>query len=317
MEIKHIRRETSDDVVAVFGEKARDSRFSFFYRLPDNLIDAPPSELQLIFDINGVESETISLGRYNSSNVARELLALSCIDINGKGLEIGPSHHPLLPKHLGYDIEIIDHADQITLKEKYRGLGVDLNAIEPVDYVWDGRSYAELTGKTGHYDYILASHLIEHTVDLLSFFYDCAEVMKTGGVLSLIIPDKRYCFDYFRTESSLAQVIDTYLQKPKNHSPGICAEFFLKAVLLDGLLLWKKDCQGTFEHRYNTPQDALQAMETVIERQEYLDVHHWVFTPSSFMQLISDLQELDLMPFKIINHLDNDGFEFFVALQKQ
>ena len=40
--------------------------------------------------------------------------------------------------------------------------------------------------------------MIEHTPDLIAFLADCDAVLKDTGVLSLVIPDKRYSFDRFR-----------------------------------------------------------------------------------------------------------------------
>lgn len=65
----------------------------------------------------------------------RELRFLDGISKDQKGLEIGPSHHPAAPKKCGYSVEIVDWLDQKGLKEHYRNDGINLDAIEPVDYV--------------------------------------------------------------------------------------------------------------------------------------------------------------------------------------
>src|SRR5689334_17671755 len=130
--------------------------------------------------------------------MTREEKVLDKIDKKGIGLEIGPSHAPLAPKRKGFNVHIIDHMSKDELVKKYTGHSVELNNIEEVDYIWSGDSYAELTGKTNFYDWIIASHLIEHTPDLISFLKQCEEVLKDEGVLSLVVPDIRYHFDYFR-----------------------------------------------------------------------------------------------------------------------
>ena len=93
----------------------------------------------------------------------RKERVLSGIDRSGFGIEIGPSHDPLAPKGEGFKVHVVDHASREELLEKYRGHPIPLDRIEEVDFVWHGESYLELTGKPKFYDWIIASHLIEHT----------------------------------------------------------------------------------------------------------------------------------------------------------
>jgi len=87
------------------------------------------------------------------------------------------------------------------LRAKYTNHGVDLAKIEEVDYVWQG--FSQFIGAT-KFDWIIASHVIEHVPCVISFLRDCESVLKPDGVLSLAIPDKRRCFDKLREKSSLA-----------------------------------------------------------------------------------------------------------------
>src|SRR6185312_6752143 len=130
---------------------------------------------------------------------------LATIKRDGLGVEIGPSHDPIAPKRDGFRVHVIDHGTREELLAKYAGHhGLQLDRIEEVDFVWKGQSYLELTGNAKHYDWIIASHLIEHTPDLIAFLADCDSILKDDGVLSLVIPDKRYCFDRFRPVTGLA-----------------------------------------------------------------------------------------------------------------
>jgi len=145
---------------------------------------------------------------------------LSLFDATGVGLEIGPSFNPLLPKRDGYDVETLDHLSAADLREKYKNASVDLSAIEEVDYLSDGGSIRELIGKPEHYDYIVASHVIEHTTDLLGFVSDCEQLLKRTGLLVLAVPDKRFCFDCLRPCSTSGQILQAHLEQRKRHTPG-------------------------------------------------------------------------------------------------
>jgi predicted SAM-dependent methyltransferase len=213
-------------------------------------------------------------------------------------------------------VDIIDHMSREDLLTKYKDHNVSLDNIEKVDYVWTGQTYAELTGKTKHYDWIIASHVIEHTPDLIDFLINCDAVLKDEGVLSLVIPDKRYCFDHFRPITSLSSIIDKHFSVNKIHSAGTVAEYFLNVVSKDAAIGWHAHTEGTFK-LVHTIDDARNGMQAVREHQVYIDVHAWCFVPHSFRLLINDLYDLGLIAFKEVSFYPTDGYEFYVTLSRQ
>jgi SAM-dependent methyltransferase len=151
---------------------------------------------------------------------SREEKVFHLLDKKGVGLEIGPSHNPIAPKAKGFNVHILDHASAAELRNKYQGHGVNLDNIEEVDFVWHGEPLQELIGKTGCYDWIIASHVIEHVPNFISYLQQCEALLKPAGILSLVIPDKRYCFDYFSSCSSTGNVLDAYAEKRVRPSHG-------------------------------------------------------------------------------------------------
>ncbi|MEM1308524.1 MAG: methyltransferase domain-containing protein [Cyanobacteria bacterium P01_H01_bin.153] len=246
----------------------------------------------------------------------RQQKILKHINKVGHGIEIGPSHNPVASKGVGYNVHIIDHMSREELVKKYTGHGVDLSKIEEVDFVWEGQTYAQLLGKTQYYDWIIASHVIEHTPDLIGFLNDCAEVLNDKGVISLVVPDKRYCFDHFRPITSLAQLIDSHFQRAKIHSAGTVAEYMLNVVARSGAIAWSAHDSGlySFVHSLN---DAQNGIKSVTEQQRYLDVHAWCFVPHSFRLLMHDLFELGLISVKEVDFYQTEGFEFYITLGRQ
>ena len=245
----------------------------------------------------------------------RQEKVLKHIKKAGIGVEIGPSHNPIAPKKSGYNVHIIDHMSREELVKKYTGHGLNLSRIEDVDFVWQGQSYAELLGHTNYYDWIIASHVIEHAPDLIGFLNDCTEILNENGVISLVIPDKRYCFDHYRPITGLAQLIDSHHQQAKIHSPGAVAEYMLNVVARAGNIAWSAHETGnyTLVHSLN---DAQRGMTTVIDDQSYIDVHAWCFVPHSFRLLMHDLFELGLISVREIEFYPTDGCEFYMTLGK-
>lgn len=243
----------------------------------------------------------------------RKQIILRDVNPKGLGLEIGPSHNPVAPKKEGFQVHVMDHLSREGLIEKYQEHGVQLDNIEEVDFVWSGQSFQELTGGTGQYDWIIASHVIEHTPDLIGFLNECTSILKPDGVLSLAIPDKRYCFDHFRPVTGLGKIIDAHLAKHTVHSPGNVAEYFMNVVAKDGDIAWSGDKPGEYRFIHGL-KDARWGMQVVQEQQAYLDIHAWCFVPHSFRLLVQDLHALELIQLQECSFQSTIDHEFFMSL---
>ena len=245
---------------------------------------------------------------------------LANVDVQGLGLEIGPSYNPLLPKSSGARVEIVDHAPRAELIDKYRGYGMtqdELDRIEEVDHVSAGGSLVDAVGRTDEFDFILASHVIEHSVDLIGFLQDCQALLRRGGRVALVVPDQRFCFDLLKPRSSVGAVVDAHLNPTRFHTPGALLEHTAYACTRGGQIAWSPEQHGDLGLQFPTMAGADEVIAHGAAQDEYHDVHRWKFTPSSFALLIHDLsvlgyhdlQQLPASPPPL-------GFEFFVTLEK-
>jgi 2-polyprenyl-3-methyl-5-hydroxy-6-metoxy-1,4-benzoquinol methylase len=248
--------------------------------------------------------------------VTREEKILCKVDKKQVGIEIGPSHAPIAAKKSGFRVHIIDHMSQKELIKKYTGHNVNLNNIEEVDFIWSGQSYSQLTGKTNYYSWIIASHVIEHTPDLISFLKQCEDMLSEDGVLSLAIPDIRYHFDYFRPITGLSKVIDAYFEKRTIHTIGTIAEYHLNCAVRGGQIAWEQGNTKEFTLLYSV-EDTYNQMKKAIKKKEYLDLHSWSFTPTSFRLLIQDLNDLGFISLKEIIFFPTVGCEFYITLGRK
>lgn len=255
--------------------------------------------------------------RMLKKSLQREDKVFHILDRKGLGLEIGPSHNPIAPKKIGFNVHILDHASATELREKYKGHNVNLDNIEEVDFVWRGETFQELIGKSSCYDWVIASHVIEHVPDLVSYLQQCEALLKQDGILSLVIPDKRFCFDYFSSSTSTGNVLDAYAEKRVKPSHGQIFDHFSTASTRNGNIAWEHDGLGGADHILHSVAEAKNQWIKSATTSEYIDVHCWRFTPASFRLLIQDLQYLDLINLEIRAEFDTTGCEFYVSLGKK
>ncbi|MFZ4414696.1 MAG: class I SAM-dependent methyltransferase [Bacteroidales bacterium] len=243
---------------------------------------------------------------------------LAYIDKKGLGLEIGPSYNPIISKALNSNIRTVDHLDRDGLCVKYRHLSPELlDKIEDVDYIWTGGSLVDVIGEVNKFDYIIASHLIEHTVDLIGFLQDCEKLLKPNGVISLAIPDKRFCFDRFKSLSSLGDVIYSHLNKHPFHSiDAIIDHHVYGAVMGSNQLAWNSTANGKLNLHHPQIANLRNQIDEKTFESTYHDVHHWIFTPTSFSLLMQDLHELQFLTLAKNGSFDTSEFEFFISLSK-
>ena len=246
--------------------------------------------------------------------MARRGVILDGLNLAGLGLEIGAGYGPLAVGRPGLKVRSLDHLDRAGLVEKYARQGAPTDHIGHVDYVWSGQRYIELVGEA-RFDWIVASHVIEHVPDLVGFLNQCAEILTAGGVLTLAVPDRRYSFDYYRPESGLREMVDAHVAGRTLSSPGCAAEHFLNLARLNGQDTWDAASRGRPE--FVVPIKTAENRYRRALAGTYVDVHAWVFTPSSFRLAIGDLYAMGLIQLREARFHDTVGCEFFVQLSLQ
>lgn len=251
---------------------------------------------------------------------------LAAIDVASmRGLEIGPLASPRVRKDEG-PVRYVDHASAAELKEKYatdEGMQDRLDKIVDVDYVLGvDTTISEAVAKDAPFDYVIASHVIEHIPDPIGWMDDLTRVLRPGGVLSLVIPDKRYCFDINRSLTEISDFVDGNLRHLRQPSFRQAFDFYSKAIggTVDTAAVWA----GTADYSLAVRQDfadpdaaAMEACRHMLTSDEFVDVHCHVFTPNSFVRLVEKMARLDLIDYEIaaLHPTELNNFEFYVSLR--
>ncbi len=240
---------------------------------------------------------------------------LAAIDPSqGIGLEIGPLDSPIVTREMG-NVRYVDHASTEDLRVKNReNRFVKLDRIVDVDYVWGAKTLPELVASEAPFDYVMASHVIEHVPDLVGWLGEVGAILRPHGVLSLAIPDKRYCFDHYRQPTATAEALEAYLRRQRRPSFRQIFDHLASFATVDGDLTW--DAGTTVAPtRQRSLREAWDIARGASADESYHDVHCWVFTPASFLRLMESLIELDLFAFLVDRFFPTAGHEFFVSLK--
>ena len=244
------------------------------------------------------------------------------------GIEIGPYFNPLAAKRAGYNCVVMDVFDAPTLR---RQAELDpfipkssIENIEEVDIVGSCSALAELVAEKfplGTFDYVISSHNLEHLPDPIRFLKGCELVLMPGGIVSMAVPDRRVCFDYFRPVTTLGSWLEAYFEKRGRPSEALI--FDLQSLSAP----YTRDGQGApgFLHSDDpsgaTPQRRLEgAYGQWLARRDapdevYRDCHCSVFTPSSLRLLLEDLRFLGLLKMEVIEVRPAAATEFYVHLR--
>lgn len=253
---------------------------------------------------------------------------LKYIDLSrGDGLEIGALCNPVVPPNHPR-ISYLDHLDTAGLRKKYENdPNVNIDAIVPVDFVWDERTLVDTVGAK-HFAYVIASHVAEHVPDLIGWFKQVSQILTPDGLLVLVIPDMRYTFDCQRKLTTISELVEAYFLQYQRPSIRQIVDHFVHKVEVPERCsvstLWRDPYSAAFVPRSHPRlledlgEEGLRAHFDNVQRGEYIDSHCTVVTPGSFLKLISQTAALDLCPFTV-KHLEPtqpDELDFLVVLEK-
>lgn len=240
-------------------------------------------------------------------------LLRSCISRDKAGIEIGPWCSPLAPKRDGYRTTVVDVRDleQLRTMAEQRGFPAEKVAnLEAVDVIGDASRLHELVrsaGITSGYGWIISSNNIEHLPDAIGFLSSCGELLEPDGLLGMVVPDKRFCFDRYQPLTTLAGMLRARASLADPFEPSWAAfqQKSLAALLVapDGSRrhAWSIEADrpdavavGDCRPAFRTLSDSLtdNAPETFFG-------HRWRFTPASFELFVQDLRAVGLIALEI------------------
>ncbi len=207
---------------------------------------------------------------------------LASLSPSMKVLEIGPFTAPSVR---GPNVKYFDVLDADGLRARAKAHNYPI--IEPVrvDYVSPN---GNLEVVPQGFDAVYSAHCIEHTPDVIGHLQQVSWILSKRGVYLLTVPDRRYTFDYFRTETGADEILAAHQEGRTLHSRQAVMDFHVLSTHNDPVAHWRG------EHGPRPRTDIVER-EELAERMlatgegGYVDIHTWFFTPQSFRKVIADI----------------------------
>lgn len=181
----------------------------------------------------------------------------------GTGLDLGALHRPMI-KHDGMRVIYVDRLPVSELKKHYPELS-EFPLVE-ADIIDDAQTLSTI--EDGKYDFVIASHVIEHMSCTIGALQNWLRVLRSGGQLYLVVPDKRYIFDRHRLLTTLQHLVTDHDAYPEERRAIDFVHYLEYSELVDG------------------QQDAAILAHALKLTQDGYSIHFHTFTPESFHELL-------------------------------
>lgn len=251
-----------------------------------------------------LQSASDSAHASNDFQVRRQSLARSGLGPDDLALEVSPLKAPLL--HQGNSTYNIDVRTKDELVRYYDILAEDAAAIAHIHFKWSGEPYIDIVGNL-RFKRVVASHVIEHVPDLLTWLNSIHDVLEPQGQVRLFIPDMRFMFDFLRPATSIFDIIGAKFEGHKRPTYATILEHMYYASLATHKHVahenWKRPAldKNIVDEEYDESLLASLAKhgDSHFTGASYIDGHVWKWTPQSFTNQLNMLTRIGLLKLRL------------------
>ncbi len=208
-----------------------------------------------------------------------------------------------------------DVAGREELIEKAKYLQYPITETPVIDYV---SPTGDISIVDAQFDQVFSSHCVEHQPDLVRHLSGVSRILRDCGSYFLIVPDKRFCFDHFLAESTIADVLGASVEQRRVHYAKSVFEHSLLTTHNEPIRHWRGD-HGV--HLQGQSIDCVRdTVDHIVKNADvYLDTHACHFTPKVFEDILTQLDQLKLSQLKVdrVYNTPFGRFEFCAILSKR
>ena len=232
-----------------------------------------------------------------SRDAERGLLARHLV---GSGLELGPGHAPFPVPYPGAGVRFVDRWQPAENRALFRELGDEAPFPEP-DIVSNLDTDRLGAVDDASQDFVIASHVLEHVANPLALLDDIHRVLRPGGTLLVLLPDRHRTFDHGRRPTSLAHLLDEHAREVDSVADDHVADFLV----------------GTGVAIPDDPAERSAMFD--LHRRRSIHVHCW--DDQEFFEVLVHAvaalgQRWELVDAVLAEDEGEDGFEFGYVLRR-
>jgi SAM-dependent methyltransferase len=212
--------------------------------------------------------------------------------LKGRGIEIGALSRPF---DLDAEVVYADRASTEDLREIYQGDERLSRGIVEVSFVMPPPRYGFPGIPADSFDFVISGHVLEHHPNPIYALLEQFRVIKKGGYLYCVIPNKVYTYDRGRLDTPIPYLDAKYTNLDFSTDENIAIEI----------------SQYTIGHEaYNA--DLKVNVPEILEKPR---IHHfYVFSPGSVFDLLLALGKYVRFG---VEYLSCEGGEIHFALRKE
>jgi SAM-dependent methyltransferase len=136
-------------------------------------------------------------------------------------------------------------------------------------------------------DFVASSHLIEHVANPIAAFNEWYRVLKDGGIIYMVVPDRRRTFDHPRPLTSVEHMVEDFA-RGTTQVDGTHIDDFVFGVD------WRLFAPGTPAAEVHAArQRQANAYREAIAQGNEINIHFHTFEPPQMQELITRVNTLD------------------------
>ena len=150
----------------------------------------------------------------------------------------------------------------------------------------------ELPFQNDSLDYVASSHVLEHTANPVQALLEWFRVLKPGGIVFMVVPDKNATFDSPRKVTPADHLIQDYLNCADDTDPTHIDDFVYGVS-------WAEFAPQDPEEDWDRKRDELaRSYREATARGNIINIHFHVFSPESLKELIETSNDDPRVPFE-------------------
>lgn len=226
------------------------------------------------------------LGRKLAGSNPHDLAWFLC---SGQGLEIGARSNPY--PFVRCFVQYADIGDDLVIRKIAEGFDSNLknqNYTE-VDYILKGPKYGFDSINDNSFDFVFSDNVLEHTPNPIYALSEQYRIVKPGGIIYCVLPNKKATFDRKRTPTKL----DTFIGKFNTQTFDHTVEEAMDVILnCEGhpAALWERSAQLKLAEEMVATKDGGPHYFVFDERNTFSLINYFLQLYPGYVEHFSALQ---------------------------